>query len=254
MEGKTPRALATKVGPEGTTLLDWVVAEIDSLEGFGGTKAVYEAQLWPLLAPEPDIPRQLSDAVDRALEALSLFRMSRDDCRANWVLVNGSQLERVDLSVTLAARRFSFSGSVEYCLGTIAGRSEQRLVQVLHALALLHLESSAVTDYRIAGTVHGVIDQVTSSAEYKKTFGCFADEIRKILRARVIWRPIETLVDEPCESKASRSSRRSQEEARTVVRVDKARIGCVIAPVSADPRQMEAQTFKAITFGFRGSG
>jgi hypothetical protein len=224
------------------------------LEGFGGTAAVYGAPLFPLLAPEPDIPRQLSDAADRALEAVSLFGMSRDDCRANWGLVNGSLLERVDLSVTLAARRFSFSGSVEYCLGTTAGRSEHRLGQVLHALVLLHLESSAVTDYRIAGTVHGVIDQVTSSAEYKKTFGCFAEEIRKILRARVIWRPIKPLVNEPCKSRTSRSSRRSQEHATTAVRVDRSRIGCVIAPVSADPRQMDARTFKAITFGFKGSG
>lgn len=254
MEGKTPRALAKKVRPEGTTLLDWVVAEIDSLEGFGGTRAVYESLLWPLLAPEPDIPRQLSDSVDRALEALSLFRMSPDDCRANWVLVNGSKLERVDLSVTHAARRFSFSRSVNYCLGMTAGQSEQRLVQVLHALALLHLESSAVADYVIAGTVHGVIDHVTSSAEYKKTFGCFADEIRKILRSRAIWRPIELLADEPSEARTSRTSRRHKEHAGPVVRVDKARIGCVIAPVSGDPRQMDARTFKALTFGFGGSG
>lgn len=254
MEGKTPRALAKKAGPEGTTLLDWVVAEIDSLEGFRGTAAVYGAPLFPLLAPEPDIPRQLSDSVDRALEALSLFRMSQDDCRANWVLVNGSKLERVDLSVTHAARRFSFSRSVDYCLGTTAGQSEQRLVQVLYALALLHLESSAVTDYVIAGTVHGVIDRVTSSAEYKTTFGCFADEIRKILRSRAIWRPIELLVDEPCESKTSRSSKSSQKHATTAVRVDRSRIGCVIVPVSAHPGQMDAHTFKAITLGFKGSG
>jgi hypothetical protein len=253
MEGKTPRALAKVVGPEGATLLDWVVAEIDSLEGFGGTSAVHVSPLWPLLAPEPDIPKQLSDSVDRALEALSLYRMSRDDSGADWALVNGSKLERVDLSVTFAARRFAFSRSVEYCLGTTTGCSDQRLVQVLHALALLHLESSAVTDYDTAGIVHAVIDQVTSSAEYKKAFGCFADEIRMILRSRIIWRPIEPLADGPCMAKTPRTSRRHKEHAMPVVRVDTARIGCVIAPVSAEPGQMDSRTFKAITFGFRGS-
>jgi hypothetical protein len=254
LRGILPRDWEVSRTTSGETRLEFLVNAIDSLEEYRGSKEVFDAPLWPLLSHAAHVPLQLSESIDLALQSLSLRRMRREDSDGDWTLFNGSLLERVNLSEAIAARHFSFPRSVEYCLGAAACSSHQRMLGVLHVLALLRLESAAMHDYSTASTVHGVLDQVTTSATYEKVFRNFAEDVRKAFLSRIIWRPIEPLDDGPCQAKSSRSKRHALKQETTVVRVDRTRIGCVIAPVATDPRLMDARTFHAITFGFMGTG
>ena len=255
LRGILPRDWEVSRTTSGETRFEFLVNAIDSLEEYRGSREVVYAPLWPLLSHAAHVPLQLSESIDLALQSLSLRRMRREDSDGDWTLFNGSQLERVNLSEAIAARHFSFPRSVEYCLGASACSSHQRMLGVLHVLALLRLESAAIHDYSTASTVHGVLDQVTTSATYEEVFRNFAEDVRKVLLSRIIWRPLEPLDDEPCQAKSSRSRKQhAPKQETTVVRVDRTRIGCVIAPVTTDPRRMDARTFHAITFGFMGTG
>jgi len=254
LRGILPRDWEKTRTTGGETRLEFLVNAIDAHEGYRGSKEVFASPLWPLWSSAAVVPQQLSESIDRALERLSLYRMSKEDSAGDWGIVNGSQVERVVLSVALAARRFSFDRSVQHFLGVTIGESHQHLLQALYVLSLLRLESFAVNDHRTASTVLTVIDKVTTSPQYKDAFGRLGEDVRMAFRSRVLWRSIEPLVDEPGEAKSSRSQRHSPEKGTTFVRVDRTRVGCVIAPVVNDPRQMDARTFRAITFGFRASG
>lgn len=254
LRGILPRGWEKTRTTSGETRLEFLVNAIDALEGYRGSKEVFASPLWPLWSSAAVVPQELSESLDGALERLSLYRMTKEDAEGGWGIVNGSQIERVVLSVALAARRFSFDRSVEHFLGATTGDSHQHLLQVLYVLSLLRLESCAVNDHQTASTVHTAIDIVTKSPQYRQVFGRLAEDIRKAFRSRVLWRSIEPLVDEPCEAKSSRSQRHAPEHGTTFVRVDRTRVGGVIAPVASDPRHMDTHTFRAITFGFRGSG
>jgi len=255
LRGVAPRGAEVRSNSESETRLEWLVRSIDSLERFRGAKAVFESPLLALLSFSGGVPHLLSEAIDRELRALALVRMSLDDSNAFWGLPVSSNAAAEELSLHGFRRVLSFERSVDYCLGRAAGCSHDRLLRCIYVLALLHLEAWAVRRFETARTIERVIDRFASSREYEKAFGTFAEEFRDSLRSRVLWRPLDLMVDEPGRPKAkSPLQDRLLDRQAPRVYVDPTRIGCVIVPLSRDPARMHGSTYWAISIGIFGSG
>lgn len=255
LRGVAPRRSELKSKAESETPLEWLVRSIDSLERFRGAKAVFESPLLVLLSSSAGVPHLLSETIDCELRSLALVRMSLDASKASWGLPANSNATAEELELHGFRRVLSFERSVDFCLGRTAGCSHDRLLRCLYVLALLHLEAWAVRRIETARTIERAIDRFTSSPEYEEAFGKFAVEFRASLRSRVLWRPLDLMVDEPGrpKEKTPRKDGMPDQQAPRVC-VDPMRIGCVIVPFSQDPTRMSAPTYWSVSSRIFGSG